>query len=146
MDAARKKLGETVPRPLSAVEAVAIVSRWFLQRNKELDQDHLHRPFPPEGWSDAVAGNEYNLADTARRLGMNDIQAFAPLAERILEAEGVKADPAGPAIVRSSSCWYVQTRSWGALTSHGAKAISVIGPLIRCFSRRCLHRRHQSGP
>lgn len=93
VDAARKKLGEVAPRPLSEVEAVAIVSRWFLSRNEDLERGHVHQPTPPEGWQDAVNGNEVGIADTTRRLGMNDIEAFAPLAARVLEAEGIKADP-----------------------------------------------------
>lgn len=93
VDAARKKLGEVAPRPLSEVEAVAIVSRWFLQRNDELDRGHLHQPTPPEGWQDAVNGNEVSIADATRRLGMNEIAAFAPLAARVLEGEGIKVDP-----------------------------------------------------
>ncbi|MDK8214635.1 site-specific integrase [Sphingomonas sp. UMB7805-LC452B] len=94
VDAARKKLGEVVPRALSEVEAVAIVSRWFLQRNADLDHWHLHEPTPPEGWQDAVNGNEVGAADATRRLGTNDIAAYAPLAARVLEAEGIKVDPA----------------------------------------------------
>lgn len=47
VDAARKKLGEVAQRPLSEVEAVAIVSRWFLLRNGELDRSHLHQPTSP---------------------------------------------------------------------------------------------------
>ncbi|WP_448662842.1 hypothetical protein ACG3SL_19730 [Sphingomonas sp. CJ20] len=46
VDAARKRLGEVVARPLTSIEAVAVVSRWFLQRNEELDHSHLHAPTP----------------------------------------------------------------------------------------------------
>jgi integrase len=93
VDAARRKLGEVVPRPLTDIEATAIVSRWFVERNRELDEGHLHQPTPAEGWQDAVDGNEFGIRDATRRLGTNDIHAFAPLAERVLAAEGVKVDP-----------------------------------------------------
>jgi hypothetical protein len=95
VDEARGKLGETVARPLSDIETVGIVSRWFAERNRELDEGHLHQSTLPGGWQDAVAENEFSLAETTRRLGMNDIRGFAPLAERVLEAEGIKADPEG---------------------------------------------------
>ncbi|SFP55149.1 site-specific integrase [Sphingomonas rubra] len=95
VDAARKKLGEVAPRALTEVEAVAIVSRWFLQRNEELDRSHLHQPTPPEGLEDA----RQELADierfTSDKLSRSAVEGFAPLAARVLEAEGIKADPAG---------------------------------------------------
>ncbi|PTD25185.1 hypothetical protein CV103_06375 [Sphingomonas fennica] len=93
VDAGRKKLGEAHPRPLTDIEAVGIVSRWFAERNRELDEGHLHEPTPAEGWDAAVQGSEFGIAEATRRLGASDIQAFAPLAERVLEAEGIKADP-----------------------------------------------------
>jgi hypothetical protein len=96
VDVARKKLGEVAPRALSEVEAVAIVSRWFLQRNAELDRGHLHQPTPPEGVEDV----RRELADRERfisaRLSNSDVQGFSRLAARVLEAEGIKADPASP--------------------------------------------------
>jgi integrase len=97
VDEARHKLETVRPRQLSESEAVAIVSRWFAQRNRELDHDHLHDPTPAEGWKDAVAGNVFTVAYTTDRLGTNQIDAFAPLAARVLEAEGVEADTRSPA-------------------------------------------------
>lgn len=94
VDEARKKLGEDRPRALSDVEAVAIVSRWFVQRNAELDHSHLHQPTPAEGWQDAVSENEYGIHHATERLKMSDVEAFAPLAARVLAAEGVNADTA----------------------------------------------------
>lgn len=99
VDAARKRLGESFPRPLTDIEAVGIVSRWFAERNRELDEGHLHDPTPAEGWEAAVHGNEFALADTTRRLGMSDVEAFAPLAKRVLEAEGINADPSSKGYV-----------------------------------------------
>jgi len=93
VDEARRKFGESHPRALTEVEAVAIVSRWFAQRNRELDASHLHQPTPLDAWADAVQGNEYGIVDTTRRLGMNEIDSYAPLAARVLEAEGIKVDP-----------------------------------------------------
>lgn len=93
IDVARKKLGDRRERTLTDNEAVGIVSRWFAQRNRELDDSHLHQPTPVEGWQEAVSGNEYSIADATRRLGMNDVEGFAPLAARILEAEGIAVDP-----------------------------------------------------
>ncbi len=94
VDAARRKLGEVAPRALSEVEAVAIVSRWFLQRNEELDRSHLHQPSPPE----SVENVRQELADVERftsgKLSRSDVEGFAPLAARVLEGEGIKADPA----------------------------------------------------
>jgi integrase len=94
VDVARKKLGEVAPRPLSEVEAVAIVSRWFLQRNGELDRSHLHRPTPSEGVTDALNELAYAERFTSERLSRSDVDGFAPLAARVLEAEGVRVDPA----------------------------------------------------
>jgi integrase len=37
------------------------------------------------------------MSDAARRLGMNDIEAFAPLAAKVLEAEGIIVEPASRA-------------------------------------------------
>jgi len=93
VDEARRKVGDSHPRALTDVEAVAIVSRWFAQRNRELDAGHVHQPTPPEGWQDAVSENEFAFADATRRLGMNQIEDYAPLARRVLEAEGIKVDP-----------------------------------------------------
>lgn len=96
VDAARKRQGETAPRPLSEVEAVAIVSHWFLQRNGELDRSHLHQPTPDEGIEDPRQELAYTEHDMARRLARGDLQDFSGLAARVLEAEGIKVDPTTP--------------------------------------------------
>jgi len=44
VDAARRRLGEVAARPPTNIEATAIVSRLFFQRNEELDHSHLHAP------------------------------------------------------------------------------------------------------
>jgi hypothetical protein len=93
VDEARRKAGETQPRPLSDIEAISIVSRWSAERNKELDEGHLHESTPPEGYSEAVAGNEFGVSDATRRLATSDVQGFEKLAERVLGAQGIKADP-----------------------------------------------------
>jgi integrase len=93
VDAARRKVGETQPRLLSDIEAVGIVSRWFVERNNLLDDSHLHEPTPVNGHTAAVEDGEYGVAANTRRLGMSDVQGFAKLADRILAAEGIKADP-----------------------------------------------------
>lgn len=89
VDEARKKLGEERPRALSDFEAIAIVSRWFVQRNAELDHGHLHQPTPAEGWQDAVSENEFGIHYATERLKMSDVEAFAPLAARVLAAEAL---------------------------------------------------------
>jgi hypothetical protein len=93
VDAARKKLGDTHPRALSEVEAVAIVSRWFVERNSELATDHLHDPSPAEIMQEVVQGTEHALADVTRRLANSDLEDYSQLAETVLAEAGVKADP-----------------------------------------------------
>jgi hypothetical protein len=78
VDAARKKLGEVAPRPLSELDAVAIVSHWFFERSQELERGHVHEPTPLEGWQEAVNGNEVGIADTTRRPGMKCHRAVRP--------------------------------------------------------------------
>src|SRR5690606_15706123 len=80
VDEARAKLGEAVPRPLSEIEAVAIVSRWFAERNGELEHDHLHEPSPPELIEDNIASAEYVIGDLNRRLGRGDLTDYRELA------------------------------------------------------------------
>jgi hypothetical protein len=41
VDAGRQKLDDSRPRSLTDNEAVGIVSRWFAQRNRELEEGHL---------------------------------------------------------------------------------------------------------
>jgi hypothetical protein len=92
-DEARKKLGETQPRALSEVEAVAIVSRWFVERNAELDSDHLHDPEPAEIMQEVIDGTVYVIGDDSRRLAASDLEGYGQLAETVLSEAGVKADP-----------------------------------------------------
>jgi hypothetical protein len=84
---------------------VAIVSRWFAQRNRALDHDQLHAPTPAEGWEDAVTGNVFTVADTSDRLGTNQIDDFVPLAARVLEAEGIVVDTTLPPTGHCCGCW-----------------------------------------
>lgn len=74
VDAARKKLGEVAPRSLTEIEAVAIVSRWFLTRNDELDRSHLQQPTPEEALADLNRDYVYAEQDTTRRLARRDLR------------------------------------------------------------------------
>ncbi len=57
-----EKLGETRPRALTEVEAVGIVSRWFAERNNELQEDHLHDPTDSEVIPEQIEGTEYAIS------------------------------------------------------------------------------------
>lgn len=93
VDEAKKKLGETQPRALTEVEAVGIVSRWFAERNNELQEDHLHDPTDCEVIPEQIEGTEYAILDASRRLAQNDLADYSKLAETVLREAGVKADP-----------------------------------------------------
>ncbi len=96
VDAARKRQGEVAPRALTPIEAEAIASRWFLQRNAELDASHLHEPTPEEAMEDVHRDYDYGEHDLTRRLSRGDLQEFGALAARVLEAEGVMVDESSP--------------------------------------------------
>lgn len=94
VDEARRRLGEVIARPLTSIEATAIVSRWFLQRNEELDHSHLHAPTPHVILDVVRKELTYSERELSRRLADGDIEEFGALASRVLEREGIKVDPA----------------------------------------------------
>lgn len=96
VDAARGKEREAKPRPLSEIEAVAIVSRYLAKSNADMDAAHLHEPLPLEIHSEQLENAEYSAAFLADALGKGDLDATAPVAERLLRAEGINADQSSP--------------------------------------------------
>lgn len=90
VDDARRRLGEVVARPLTSIEATAIVSRWFLQRNEELDHSHLHAPTPHVILDVVREELTYSERELSRRLG-DLLNGFCQLDGRIAAAIGVTA-------------------------------------------------------
>lgn len=95
VDGFRRRLDDH-PRQLSETEASTIVSRWFRERNDELDAGHLSEPVPDEVREAELRDLPHNLALLDDALARNDTAPIASLARRIFAEQEITILPEGP--------------------------------------------------
>ena len=96
VDAARKEVAELRPRTLAETEVIALVSRWF--RERDADWAEHQQGLSLGGYdSDAeLAQIETQISDAAQAIGENDLAEAKADAVKLLEREGIKAERQSP--------------------------------------------------
>ena len=88
-----KRLTDAQPRPLTENEALALAATWFAESNRELDARHRDEPTPPAIRQDVIGDAEYVVGMASDALADSSLDAITPLAERLLERRGMRAEP-----------------------------------------------------
>lgn len=82
-----------IPQRLVAAARPLPVSRCLAQSSADLDKLHLHSALPPDIWQEQLENSVVVAELMTEHLGKNDLDPTMQLAECLLLAEGINANP-----------------------------------------------------
>lgn len=92
-----ERLVDSAPRDVSQAEVTMLISRWFLDQMKSDDEYHLQNPeVSDEVYEAAHEGKNVMVDAVSSMIGTGDLEVFEFHAALLMEANGIKVDPASP--------------------------------------------------